>query len=163
MMTILEALLGFVLVAVPCGIIGVLFYFNRDNNLKRYRQLAPKKYTVDLLDTSGEYWVIRLRNTATGRIMQKIFKRQVVLGRYTGYTETGSMFGVDTDMAMSRKQCELSITPKGIIVSNLSRTNMTYHNGRSLDRPDYLVRGDTLGMGNYQYVVTEIQKTKLMS
>lgn len=108
------------------------------------------------LEPVGGYWSIVLRDARTNRTYKKIFRRRLLLGRRIDNQEYTGVLFLDTDSAISRKQCEISVTGEGLVLNNLSASNPTLHNGVPIERPVFLHTGDDMTVAGHHYIVDAI-------
>ena len=117
---------------------------------------SRQKHQEKPLEPVGGYWSIVLRDIRTNREYKKIFRRRLLLGRRIDNQEYTGVLFLDTDSAISRKQCEVAVTGEGLVLNNLSASNPTLHNGYLVERPVFLHAGDDVTIAGHHYIVQSI-------
>jgi len=112
---------------------------------------------TNMLEPTGGYWSVVLMDSLSNRLFKKVFRRRLLIGRRVDNQEYTGVLFLDTDSAISRKQCELAVTSEGIILNNLSSSNTTLHNGTPVSRPVLIRTGDDLTIAGHHYVVQSIR------
>ena len=128
----------------------------------RMYQPEPKRRkkrmtTEQLLAPSGGYWQIDLVNLVNGQVFRKVFRQRLVLGRTVNDFDVTGTLSIGTESYISREQCALFVTREGVVLRNLSVSNATMLNGKSLDeRPCYVRSGDEIGIGYSRFRIMNI-------
>ena len=128
----------------------------------RMYQPEPKRRkkrmtTEQLLAPSGGYWQIDLVNLVNGQVFRKVFRQRLVLGRTVNDFDVTGTLSIGTESYISREQCALFVTREGVVLRNLSVSNATMLNGKSLDeRPCYVRNGDEIGIGYSRFRIMNI-------
>ena len=128
----------------------------------RMYQPEPKRRkkrmtTEQLLAPSGGYWQIDLVNMVNGQVFRKVFRQRLVLGRTVNDFDVTGTLSIGTESYISREQCALFVTREGVVLRNLSVSNATMLNGKSLDeRPCYVRNGDEIGIGYSRFRIMNI-------
>lgn len=88
-----------------------------------------------------------LQGAFAGRVLGLAQNQTVIMGR-----------GSDTsvrlpDMSLSRRHCQLTNTPRGLLIADLGSSNGTYLNGNRLPQGWHQVRpGDRVSLGNCEFL-----------
>lgn len=101
-------------------------------------------------------WYLDMMNVETGRRYRKRFRYYLVMGRNGAFPPNENFIALGDEHTISRCQCEIAETAGGMVVQNLSRVNMTYHNGEALDVPRNFGSGDYLDIGGSRYYVYKL-------
>lgn len=153
-MIVLQILYVFVMMAVPILVallVAVRVY--QPESKKRKRKMT----TEQLLAPSGGYWQIDLVNLVNGQVFRKVFRQRLVLGRTVNDFDVTGTLSIGTESYISREQCALFVTREGVVLRNLSVSNATMLNGKSLDeRPCYVRNGDEIGIGYSRFRIMNI-------
>ena len=153
-MIVLQILYVFVMMAVPILVallVAVRVYQPEPKKRKR------KMSTEQLLAPSGGYWQIDLVNIVNGQVFRKVFRQRLVLGRTVNDFDVTGTLSIGTESYISREQCALFVTREGVVLRNLSVSNATMLNGKSLDeRPCYVRSGDEIGIGYSRFRIMNI-------
>ncbi len=153
-MIVLQIMYVFVMMAVPILVallVAVRVYQPEPKKRKR------KMSTEQLLAPSGGYWQIDLVNIVNGQVFRKVFRQRLVLGRTVNDFDVTGTLSIGTESYISREQCALFVTREGVVLRNLSVSNATMLNGKSLDeRPCYVRSGDEIGIGYSRFRIMNI-------
>lgn len=101
-------------------------------------------------------WYLEMINVESGERFRKRFHYYLMMGRSGSFAPNENFMGVGTDQTISRCQCEIAETASGIVIQNLSRVNMTLHNGEPLDQPRNFSSGDYLDIGGNRYYINRL-------
>ena len=154
-MIVLQILYVFVMMAVP--ILVALLVAVRVYQPEPKRRKKKRLTTEQLLMPSGGYWQIDLVNLVNGQVFRKVFRQRLVLGRTVNDFDVTGTLSIGTESYISREQCALFVTREGVVLRNLSVSNATMLNGKSLDeRPCYVRNGDEIGIGYSRFRIMNI-------
>ena len=103
-------------------------------------------------------WRLSFWDQSQRRYLSADFSDGLTLGRGRPGADEPGRLSVGQHNTISTSQCWIYETEGGLAILNLSRVNMTFLNGRSLDNPQYLFPGDQISMGGHQYLLMGMEK-----
>lgn len=116
----------------------------------QFSQLNPTpKQPESLLTDIVKDTVITVKNIKDGQVWRVSLRDGVIIGR-----DSDCIISV-ADKSVSRRQCRIYGEGE-IMVQNLSRSNVTVHNGKPLEGVERLYAGDTLVCGLTTFKIEEI-------
>ncbi len=115
----------------------------------------PGTVVVQNLSTYGDR-EIELVNVCNGQRFNKWFRGSLILGRVIASQELPNRLFLGDQQSISRNQCCIVESQNGLVIQNMSRINMTLHNGVPANSPQPLSEGDYLDIGGSRYLVANI-------
>lgn len=158
----LEILLSIILVAEPAALLALVLARTGTEDRSRSRSLRvmPSVLTI----RTSEVWYLELTDLHTGSKFRKLFRGQLICGRRIGQEQSaeigfGEMMHLSEDQTISRKQFRLMEVHGGIVLENLSGSNVTRINGYPVRGVVCrVIPGDNLTLGRSNYMITELKR-----
>ena len=156
----LEIILSIILVAEPAVLLFLVLTRTGTEGKRRSRTATPSFETI----RTSEVWYLELTDLHTGRRFRKLFRGQLICGRRIGGEQSaeigfGEIMHLSEDQTISRKQFRLLQVHGGIVLENLSGSNVTRINGYPVIGVVCRVApGDNLTLGRSHYRITELKR-----